>query len=226
MSVSSYHPKKGDPLHIGIIPDGGRRWAKKKGVSLYESYSKSFEVLLKLISYFYSEDVDEISIYVASAQNFKRSHNEINDISNILRNGMDNELLSLAHQLKFKLNIVGEIEELSNDLNKSIIKIHNETSVYKKRKLNLCIAYNPLDEIIQAFEKSTKHEDFIENLYITKPLNMIIRTGNANLLSNFLPLQSGFARLYFSDKLFNDLSMNDIERTFKEYLQLELKYGE
>ena len=60
----------------------------------------------------------------------------------------------------------------------------------------------------------------------TKPLDLIIRTGDANLLSNFLPIQSSFARLYFINKLFNDINNADIEEIINSFSQIYRKYGE
>jgi undecaprenyl diphosphate synthase len=78
---------------------------------------------------------------------------------------------------------------------------------------------------MQAINDSND-ENFVDLLAVKKPVDVIIRSGAANLLSNFLPIQSGFARLYFYDKLFNDLTVADVQSTYQKFIQQNLKYGE
>ena len=88
------------------------------------------------------------------------------------------------------------------------------------------MAYNPFVELLESSLKSNSPTDLLNNLWISTPVDLIIRTGNANLLSNFLLLQSGFARLYFPDKLINDICKKDIEAIIDEFCKIERKYGE
>ncbi len=103
--------------------------------------------------------------------------------------------------------------------------IETETAINKGRRLNLLIAYNPIQEILEAVQ-SGEPDTFASRLWITRPIDLIIRSGGASLLSNFLPLQSGFARLYFSDKLFNDHTPDDLEKILSDFSSLERKFGE
>ena len=94
------------------------------------------------------------------------------------------------------------------------------------KRLNICIAYNPLYEIWESAKKSSTPSDFLNNLWVKTPLDLVIRTGKANLISNFLILQSGFARMYFIDKLFNDIQISDIKQIMDTFKKNERKYGE
>jgi undecaprenyl diphosphate synthase len=111
-SISTFHAKGEGPFHIGIIPDGGRRWANRNNVSLIDSYAKSKAIILDVIKYFFTENVDEISIYLSSIQNFKRTEIEILSFCEAISRGLDTDFLTLAYQLKIKINIVGEKEIL------------------------------------------------------------------------------------------------------------------
>ena len=99
------------------------------------------------------------------------------------------------------------------------------TSGNRKGTLNLLLAYDPIEEIIQAFRTSTNHERFYEDLWVTKPVDLVIRTGGAKLLSNFLPLQCGYARLYCYDKLFNDFTTEDLDEVVHQFSMIERKFG-
>jgi len=222
----AFYPNKNSPLHIGIIPDGGRRWAKEHQTSLTEAYDKSKEMLQKMADFYFAQNVDTLSIYVASHENFKRSEEEKSAFSNVVEVSLQTDFLDLAHRLQVKIMIVGDRKLFANSLLTSVEKIETDTADYIKGEINLCIGYHPVLEIQRAIEKSIHPENFLKHLDIKKPLNFIIRTGDANVLSNFLPLQSGFARIYFIKKLFNDLTMDNVFDVYQSYLSLNLKYGE
>lgn len=221
-----FYPNQNSPLHIGIIPDGGRRWAKAHHSTLAKAYDRSREILQRMAVFFFSKNVDTLSIYVASIENFKRSNKEKDAFCGVVEASLKTDFLALAHFLQVRINIVGYRKSLTDRLLTSIRKIETETIDYNKGIINLCIAYHPLHEIQDAIEKSNHQGNFHEYLDIKKPLNFVIRTGNANVLSNFLPLQSGFARLYFLEKLFNDLSIDEVAEIYQAYEGLNLKYGE
>ena len=67
--------------------------------------------------------------------------------------------------------------------------------------------------------------EFITHLQITTPVDLVIRSGDAPLLSNFLPLQSAWARLYFTDKLFNDLTAEDVLQILRHFEKINRKFG-
>ena len=222
----AFYTKQNSPLHIGIIPDGGRRWAKVNHSTLAEAYDKSREMLQKMAVFFFSKNVDTLSIYVASIENFKRNSEEKDAFCGVVETSLRKDFLVMALHLQVKIRVVGDRNILTNSLLTSIKKIETDTFNHSKGIINLCIAYHPAHEIQRAIEKSNHQGDFLEYLDIKKPLNFVIRTGNANVLSNFLPLQSGFARLYFLEKLFNDLSIDEVAEIYNTYLELDLKYGE
>lgn len=226
-TVDNFHPsKKSMPYHIGIIPDGGRRWAKKNKTPLLESYNITKKNLSYFTKYLFSVGVMEISIYLSSAQNFRRNPEEVDAFSNSAESAFNEHIFSIAAEFKVKINIAGNPDLLSENLRKKIQDIKQITGEQNKRILNLCMAYNPFDEIFQAFSKSSDKTDFKDNLWVKTPIDLIIRSGGANLLSNFLPLQSGFARIYFFDKLFNDITLNDIKNVLEKFSLIDRKYGE
>ncbi|MCD4788441.1 MAG: di-trans,poly-cis-decaprenylcistransferase [Bacteroidales bacterium] len=226
-SVDNFHPsKESTPYHIGIIPDGGRRWAKQKNISLLESYNITKKNLSYFTKYLFSVGVMEISIYLSSAQNFRRNQEEVDAFSNSAESAFNEYIFSIADEFNVKVNIAGNPNLLSKNLRKKIQDIKQITGEQNKRTINLCIAYNPFDEIFQAFSISSDKTDFKDYLWVKTPIDLIIRSGGANLLSNFLPLQSGFARIYFFEKLFNDITLNDIKNVLEKFSLTDRKYGE
>jgi len=224
---SNYHPHNNDvSLHVGLIPDGGRRWAKKHNISLSESYAVSRDLIVEIAKYLFSNSVAELSVYLSSVQNFRRTESEIDSFSTVTSNGISNEILKLATLLNLEVRIIGDDNSLSHKTISLLADHNKKLNVETARKINLCISYNPSEEIENAIKQREGDRSFVEYLWVKRPLDLIIRTGGANLLSNFLPLQSGFARLYFLDELFNDLSLSAVEAVIEGFNNLNRKFGD
>jgi len=226
-TTDTFHPENTKiPRHVGIIPDGGRRWALSKGCSLTDSYNKTKELIRDMVIFLTNSGVFEISIYLSSIQNFRRSTLEVEAFNQVSTVAFQHDILKLAHERKLRINVAGNRKTIPFDYLKAIEAAELETNSYKQGQINILAAYNPVDEILEAFSKSENPGEFLKHLWVTSPLDLIIRSGGANLLSNFLPLQSGYARLIFFDKLFNDLTITDLKQVLEGFFDIERKFGD
>ncbi len=224
---ADFHPAPGlVPTHIGIIPDGGRRWAKVHECSLQEAYSVARAKLQEYVNYLYDCGVFEISIYLSSIQNFRREADELDANLDIVETSLNNLIAILAKQRNIRVVMAGTREILPASFLTEVELLERLTLNNKGGRLNLLIAYDPIEEIEQAIKSKENNDHFIKNLWVTTPVDFIIRSGKAPLLSNFLPIQSGFARLYFFGKLFNDLTIEDVICALGNFSSLERKFGE
>ena len=227
MKVQQFHPSTGRiPIHVGLIPDGARRWAKKSNIVLLESYRKTMKLLVDILLLLYSRQTKIVSIYFSSIHNFKRSESEIISFCKAESVFCSDYLSNYVRELDVKVIVVGNINVIPDFFKKSIIDIERNTINHSKKILFLCVAYDPLEEIYCAFKEAKKTSEFTEKLWIPYPIDLIIRSGGANLISNFLPIQSGFARLYFKRKLFNDFTLIDIENILNDFSLINRTYGD
>lgn len=224
--MKMFHPNASSGIkHIGIIPDGGRRWAKANNLTLLNSYNETRKKIAEFVIILAQLGIPEISLFLSSRENFKRHQQEVEAFNSATSVAILETIPQMALRHKIRVNVAGDISHLHKDFIKSIDQLVELTRHFERVKLNLLISYNPADEINHAI-KNTDSGEFINKLWVNTPLDLIIRTGGANLLSNFLPLQAGYARLYFCEKLFNDLTLNDLLQYTIEYSALERKYGE
>lgn len=223
----NFHPNlQSYPKHIALIPDGGRRWAKIHGCTNQEAYDISTQLITQIIDYTFFHGSDYFSVYLASTSNFKRTSNEINDFCSAEWNYINNVFLPYAVKNKIKVKIVGTNNSNMKPFIKYITDIEDKTKDGKKT-VNFCFNYNSLDEIEMASKQSCKTGDsFINHLQIPHPVDILIRTGDANVLSGFLLPQIATARIFFYEKLFNDFTLEDVKTIINKYLRYELKYGE
>lgn len=209
--------------HVAIIPDGHRRWAEKNSASLIEAYQKSKSTLSDIVSYLFENEVDQVTIYLLSKENIdKRTPDDLTPMYYAIEHGLKHEIANILSRYDAELNICGvKLEGL-----KIADNWMNRTQQVKGKRLNLCINYNPYVEAFQLAKEASSVDEFQRKFSVKNDIDLLIRTGGANTLSNFVPLQLGYARLYFLDTLFNDIRLTEIELVLKEFCALPLKYGE
>ncbi len=224
--IPNFHPMPGNNLlHVGIIPDGGRRWALENKCSLNEGYTRSRQLMNLHVERLLAYGVTDFSIFISSIQNFCRDYQEINAMLEAVSSSLENEIDKLSGQHGLRVVVAGKRSMLPVSLIKAVENAEERTRGNRKGTLNLLLAYDPIEEILHAFNSSANHERFYEDLWITKPVDLVIRTGGAILLSNFLPLQCGYARLYCYDKLFNDFTTEDLDEVVHQFSMIERKFG-
>ncbi len=225
--TADFHPTPGPvPLHVGIIPDGGRRWAKANGCKLEEAYFETKSHMLKLVTFLYGYGVREISVYLSSIQNFRRPPEELKANLMIVETALQNEIATLVRQFNLVVKVAGNREVLPANISASFRLLERDTSLHTGGRLNLLMAYDPLEEITEAQKSSDGPGMFYKHLLVNTPVDLVIRSGGANLISNFLPLQCAYARLYFSTKLFNELTIDDVSEILEKFAETDRKFGE
>lgn len=215
----------GPPRHVGIIPDGGRRWARIHGCSLHESYRVSTSKLLTFCGHLYARGVSTISIYGSSSQNFARSPDEVRAFCEVTAEFCGTLAGDFAREYQTRIRGVGVRRMLPDYLREAVERTEAATADYSATELNILLAHSPFEEIADALRLAPTPEDWLDHLWIKTPANVIIRTGGANLLSNFLLLQAGFAHIYFLNALMNDIGVSDLDSALSSYAGIERVYG-
>jgi undecaprenyl diphosphate synthase len=225
--TAGFHPSGGTvPVHVGIIPDGGRRWAESHGCKLREAYFQTKNTLEVLAGKLFEKGVKEVTVFLSSIQNFKRNADELGAMLFMVESSLSTDIADLAGRLGLRVVIAGNRMILPGPLLAAIVALERSTAGNTRGQLNLLIAYDPLEEIILATRKCGATGRFYNHLQVRTPVDLVIRSGGAQLLSNFLPLQSAYARLYFFDRLINDLTAQDVEEVLEHFSRVKRKFGE
>ncbi|MEM5820503.1 MAG: polyprenyl diphosphate synthase [Candidatus Aenigmatarchaeota archaeon] len=226
------------PNHIGIIPDGNRRWATKKGLAPYIGHWYGAKKLEEICKFIFELGIKKLSIYTLSTENLKnRKKEEINELFKIFKTYFRKWLKGEFKEIdlyEVKINFFGNFFILPKSLVKLMKKIMQKTSKYNKRILNILIAYGGTYEILRAVKEMIKRKVKIEKidekeikkyLFVKDDVDLIIRTGGYSRLSNFLPLQSTYAEIYVTKKLWPDITKKDILDAIKWYSRIQRKFG-
>lgn len=222
--------------HVGIIPDGNRRWANNHQLQTHKGHEAGFEALRTILKECKDSGPTILSFYAFSTENFKRSTHEINNLFGLLENVLEKFSKEL-YENNIQLRISGSTKNLSNNLLK---KLKNAQELCKDGNfiLNICFNYGAQEDIIQAAktiaEQYRNNEislDDIDNFgsYLWNgdlpPIDLLIRTSGEERISNFMLWQSAYAELYFSSKLWPDFLPEDFNQALKEFQNRKRRYG-
>jgi len=225
------------PKHIAVIPDGNRRWAKSKGLSVIEGHRKGAKVVLQLIEKAKELNIHTLAFWAFSTENWGRMKKEVDALMIILLRGlMANVNKALKNRIRFIH--IGRKDRLSTALKKQIEQIERLTKEFTDYYFVLALDYGGRDEILRAFQRISNFKFRISNLneksfnqfLDTKDLpypnpDLVIRTGGEMRTSGFMLWQTEYSEWIFSDKYFPDFTPEDFEECIKEYSRRQRRYG-
>ncbi|MFC1756500.1 polyprenyl diphosphate synthase [Patescibacteria group bacterium] len=220
------------PIHVAVIPDGNRRWAKPRKLEPWDGHEAGAENTENIIKKAFNLGIQQLSFWGSSMDNLKkRPMAENRALLKIYKKYFTRLINSKeVHEKKARINIIGKWEEqFPNSLQKVINECIDKTKDYKNYFLNFFLAYNGDDEMVDAVKNiASKHKTaknitaktIKENL-MTKdlaPVDFLIRTGGEPHLSvGFMMWDIANAQLFFSEKLFPDFDAKEFEKAIKEY---------
>ena len=228
------------PEHIAIILDGNRRWARAKGLPDNEGHKKGLENINNLVEWCLDADVKTLSLYCLSVENLKRSKNELDFLFEYLKIRVE-EIVDKVKENKekgLKYDVLGNFELLPKEI---VGKINDAINVSEKEwkndkpklLVNLCICYGGRQDIVQAAQgvveqKLEINEENINANLFTKgvhDVDLLIRTGGEQRLSNFLLWQASYAELYFTDKMWPEFAKEDFLEALEWFGKRQRRFG-
>ena len=230
---------KNIPKHIAVIMDGNGRWAKKKGKNRLFGHQNGVKALKKLIEESARLNISYLTLFAFSTENWKRPKKEISTIMRLIVLVLKKELKTMMDN-KIKLETIGDLEKLPENVKSNLIKTVNKTKNNNKLTLTGAINYGGKDDISNAFklllEKvknniiSPKKIDelIINNHLYTRNLpdvDLLIRTSGEQRISNFLLWKIAYAELYFSNVLWPDFNEKCLHDAIISYQNRERRFG-
>lgn len=231
--------KENLPVHIAIIMDGNRRWAKEKGLETKLGHKEGAENLKRIAKYANEIGIKYLTVYAFSTENWKRTKEEVGALMFLLNWYLD-DLLNSSDLDNVKINVLGDITKLDAGTQKLILKLENKTKDYTGLQLNVAFNYGGRDEITRAVKKIASavknneisiddiDENLISNSIYTAGMpdpDLLIRPGGEKRISNFLPWQLSYTEFIFTDKYWPDFNKNDLDEAIVEYERRNRKFG-
>lgn len=219
------------PMCVGIIMDGNRRWAKKRGMLKLEGHRAGVETLKSIVRLARDRGIKHIVAYAFSTENWGREAEEVSYLMNLLHEALHKEMQELGKE-GVRARFVGQRARFAPDLQAEMNTVEKETAHNDTITLWCGLSYGGRAEIVAAAKAAAASGDVTEdtlakNLWtrdMPEP-DLIIRTGGEKRLSGFLPWQSVYSELFFSDTLWPDFGKEEFEAIIAEFAQRERRRG-
>ena len=223
------------PKHIAVIPDGNRRFGKKKGISTQEAYATGIRHIGDLLKWCKEADVHMLTMWGFSTDNFKRDQHEIQGLFELFKDNLKKALESdEKNKYEVRVRFFGRIHLFPKEIQQMIKKAEEISAKNKAYQLNLLLSYGGREEIVDAVNailkegvKEVDEESFSNHLYtagVPDP-DLIIRTSGEERLSGLLPWQSAYSEFYFSKKLWPEFSKKDFKAALDEFARRKRRFG-
>jgi len=209
------------PLHVGIIPDGNRRWARRVGVGLNEAYERGYCTLRRIVSSLYDRGTRFITVYVLSRDNaVKRSRAELVLVFRLIARGLNDLMKDPELEGKdVRVEVIGDQSVLPEGIRALSRRLVDSTRGRRGGILTLLLGYSSLWEMSLALRG-------IEPPSLRlPPVDLIIRTGGWRRLSDFVPIASRYAELYFTETLWPDFTVEELDKALAWYSSVKRNFG-
>ncbi|MEM1050534.1 MAG: polyprenyl diphosphate synthase [Pseudomonadota bacterium] len=210
--------------------DGNGRWAKKRALPRAVGHQRGVEAVRRLVRALEPMNLECLTLYAFSSENWKRSVDEVDDLMNLMRKFIKSDLAEFVAN-GVKLKIIGDWRGLAPDivamLEDALVQTANG-----KQTLAVALNYGSQSEIARAATKAA-HKGGVTPETIAAhldtadlpPLDLLIRTSGEIRLSNFLLWQSAYAEMLFVDTLWPDFKPEHLNQALEDFAQRERRYG-
>ena len=220
--------------HVAIIMDGNGRWAQERSHSRLWGHVRGSAVVSDIVEESDKIGIEALTLYAFSTENWGRPLLEINTLFALLRKFLDQEKVKIIeNRIRFK--VMGEIAELPRETKELIAMVEEATVNNKGLKLTFAFGYGGRSEIIDtikalALKKPVEEitiEDVNDNLYVSDlgDVDLLIRTGGDQRISNFLLWQIAYSEIYFCKTKWPDFKREEFRKIIQEVSQRERRFG-
>tara|TARA_A100001234_G_scaffold176666_1_gene158437 strand:+ start:332 stop:1015 length:684 start_codon:yes stop_codon:yes gene_type:complete len=218
------------PKHIAIIMDGNGSWALERGLNRDKGHIEGLKALQTIVSCCLDLHIKNLTVFALSHENVKRPKGEIRNLLNLFVKSIQQNL-DFAHKKKIKISFVGNLSVFPKSLLTKINFAQESTKNYKNMNLNIAINYGGIQDIeyaVKGIIDSGKKKYNIKDFLYTKDLpdvDLLIRTGGYQRMSNFLLWQTTYSEIYFTKIKWPSFKKSNFLKSLDWYNKIERKFG-
>lgn len=218
--------------HVAIIMDGNGRWAKQRAHERVWGHVRGSSIVSNIVEASVNVGVNALTLYAFSTENWSRPEFEVKTLFKLLHKFLQKEKSRiLKNKIQFK--VIGDISKLPDQTKELILEIEQLTKQFEGLKLTFAFGYGGRDEIVKSVKYLIDNKIEINEENIQKSLfcsdsgdvDLLIRTGGDQRISNFLLWQVAYAELFFTETKWPDFTNNEYINILKDVEQRERRFG-
>jgi undecaprenyl diphosphate synthase len=231
----SSSPSQDNGLHVAIIMDGNGRWAAARGRPRAMGHAAGVTALRRIAEAAPLHGITTLTVYAFSADNWNRPRSEVAALMTLLRRSLATEVDRCVRN-DVRLSIVGRRDRLPNPLVRAIESGEEATASGRQLWLRVAVDYSARDSMARAAAcwsqpHAPTRDEFaallaaVDASPIAPDVDLLIRTGGEQRLSDFLLWESAYAELYFTPRMWPDFDAADLGRAVAEYQRRDRRFG-
>lgn len=227
------------PKHVAIIMDGNNRFAKKNKLQKGDGHREGKNVLDPIVEHCKRVGVQALTVFAFSSENWNRPQYEVDLLMKLLEDTI-HEQLPRMEKFNIALRFIGDRSRLSDHLSDLMQYAEQKTAAFDSMTLSIAISYGGMWDManaakciaqdVLAGKVQTNHInvdlfDKYVSLNDLPAVDLLIRTGGDYRLSNFLLWQAAYAELYFTETLWPEFKVEELDYAFRVFSGRERRFG-
>jgi undecaprenyl diphosphate synthase len=227
------------PRHLGIIMDGNRRWATRRGLPASLGHRAGVTAARKIVESLRRREIPFVTLYAFSSDNWRRSSDEVGAIFGVLDGYLSDEI-DLLEQQRIRVQVIGRRDRLPARTRRLVELAEKRTAAGDAMLLRLAVDYSSRDAIVaaaQMYADRTDRDTPLDRDAFTRLLSeaarsqhapdidLMIRTSGEQRLSDFCLWECAYAELYFCDALWPDFNDGALTLALDAYAARQRRFG-
>jgi undecaprenyl diphosphate synthase len=208
--------------------DGNGRWAARRGLPRTEGHRRGAAAVRRTIEAAPGLGIKNLTLYAFSSDNWQRPADEVGALMHLLGVYLRKELRRCIEN-GVRIEVIGRRDRLGADLRREIDRAEAATGACSRLHVRLAIDYSARDAILGAARFCSAWGDFsrecFEAALSTPPVDLLIRTGGEQRLSDFLVWECAYAELVFTPCLWPDFGAPEFAECLRAFETRERRYG-
>ncbi len=223
-------------MHVAIIMDGNGRWAKRRGLPRTAGHVEGAKAVRSAVEVAARAGVDTLTVYAFSAANWARPSTEIAALMRLFGQYLFTETRRCVEQ-SIRINVIGRRDRLSDSLVRSIEQSERLSASGSGMLLRIAVDYSSHHSIVEAARRAGRDPDLDDeafaralhevdhSAYPAGEVDLLIRTGSEQRLSDFMLWECAYAELYFTECLWPDFDEQRFRCALEDYAGRQRRFG-
>jgi len=220
-------------LHVGIVMDGNGRWAEARGLARVAGHREGAKALRRVVEAAPGAGITTLTVFAFSADNWRRPADEVAWLMRLFRAYLRGERRACVEQ-GVAVRVIGRRDRLPADLIREVEATELATAGCRRLTLRVAVDYSARDTILRAAEAAParltraafeRRLDAAAHAGPAPALDLLIRTGGEQRLSDFLLWECAYAELYFTRLMWPEFGATDLARAVAEFRRRDRRFG-
>jgi len=225
--------------HLAIIMDGNRRWAHAHGFEVLKGHHQGADTLEAISRAALDQKIEWLTVFAFSSENWRRPAAEVKGLTVLMKRFILTRSKELIDN-NIRLRIIGRRDRFPDDLRDAIIDVEKSSAINTGLNLTVALDYGGRQDLTAAaaqiayevesglLKARQVNDDLLKSRLSTRvlpPVDLLIRTGGEQRISNFLLWDLSYAELHFSDRYWPEFTAQDLTAAISDYTKRERRFG-